>query len=128
VLRRRIIYVQVHKGYFLVRLVGEVEGIRRDCSALSHPRTLAGNFAEIEKKLREIFAEIRTVQMRLRKPIALVHLIPKAEGGYTNIELRAFKDAAESAGASFGWLCDDKYGPLSETQIAEMFSSWSHHW
>jgi hypothetical protein len=37
-----------------------------------------------------------------------------------NIELRAFKEAVESAGVQWGWLCDDKYGPLSDSQIDEV--------
>jgi hypothetical protein len=59
--------------------------------------------------------------MSVLRPHALVHLVPKAEGGYTSIELRAFKEAAEGAGAKMAWMCDDNYGPLTDQQITDAF-------
>jgi hypothetical protein len=122
-LRRKVIYVQVQRGHFIARLIGGGKTVRRDSPALSHPRTLAGDYLQIQEALRGIFKELWVPQMWLRRPFALIHLIPKAEGGYTSIELRAFKEAAEGAGAKMGWLCDDKYGPLSEQQVADVFKS-----
>jgi hypothetical protein len=90
---------------------------------LSHPRTLAGDFHAIHKGLRGILLELSTPMMKVIKPHALVHLVGKVQGGYTNIELRAFKEAVETAGARTGWLCDDKYEPLSDDQISEVLGA-----
>ncbi len=117
--RRKVIYVQVHAGYFIARLIGDSRSVRRECQALAHPRTLAGDFTQIQAALASVFKEFWGPQMWLLKPHALIHLVPKVEGGYTNIELRAFKEAAECAGAKMSWMCTDKYGPLSDEQLAE---------
>lgn len=121
--RRKVIYVQVYSGYFIVRLMGEDRSIRKECAALAHPRTLAGDFNQIQAVLASAFREVWSLQMSVFKPHALIHLVPKVEGGYTNIELRAFKDAAEGAGAKMGWMCTDKYGPLTDQQLSEVFGN-----
>lgn len=121
--RRKVIYIQVHAGHIVASVVGDGRRVRRSCVALSHPRTLAGNFHEIVECLRGAIQELSNLRMRFMKPHVLVHLVPKMEGGYTNIELRAFKEAAVVAGAHMGWLCDDKYGPLSDHQVEEVFAA-----
>lgn len=120
---RKLIYIQVHPGYFIARVHGGGESIRRECAGLSHPRTPAGDFHAIRKQLQVIVRELSTPMMKVIKPHALVHLVQGIDGGYTNIELRAFKEAIESAGAGTGWLCDDKYGPLSDSQISQFLST-----
>jgi hypothetical protein len=80
---RRLIYIQVHPGHFIARLHGDGGSIRRECSGLTHPRTLAGDFFAIQKSLKEIVRELSTPWMRFVRPHALVHLIPSFEGGYT---------------------------------------------
>lgn len=120
---RKLIYIQVHPGHFIARVYGEGESIRRECSGLSHPRTVAGDFHAIRKVLAGLVRELSSPMMKVIKPHALVHFVHKVEGGYTNIELRAFKVAVEAAGARTGWLCDDKYGPLSDSQISGFLSA-----
>jgi len=115
---RKLVYIQVHPGYFVARVLGGPESIRRNCPGLDHPRTLAGDFHAIHEGLRGVIRELSTPLMKVIKPYALVHLVPRFEGGYTNIELRAFKEAVEAAGAHQGFLCDDKYGPLSDSQLS----------
>ena len=75
--RRKLIYVQVHAGHLIASVVGEGRSVRRACSALSHPRTLAGNFSEIVECLRAAFRELSSVHIRLLRPHVLVHLVPK---------------------------------------------------
>ena len=120
-LRRSVIYVQVCPGYFVARLHGDMSSTRVECQALSHPRTLAGDFRGIEVALKGLIKSFWTFRMWFLKPDMLLHFVQKVDGGYTNIELRAFKDAAESAGARMGWLCTDKYGPLTDEQLVEVF-------
>ena len=118
--RRKLIYIQVHPGHFLARVAGEPKSIRKECAGLTHPRTLARDFSSIEAAMKDILNEFQTFQSRILKPHVLVHLIPTFEGGYTQIELRAFREAAVAAGATFPWLLDNKYGPLREDQLSEI--------
>jgi hypothetical protein len=122
---RKIVYVQVYSGYFVGRLMDGSGSIRRECPALAHPRTLAGDFSQIRAALSSVFKELDSRRMGLIKPHVLIHLVPKAEGGYTNVELRAFKDAAEGAGAAMGWLLGDSYGPLTDRQVTEAIGNLS---
>lgn len=122
-LRRKIFYIQVYPGHFMVRLHGQTRSLKRDCVGLEHPRTLAGDFDQIHDALMRAFEALRTPSMRLLRPDALVHLVPKAEGGYTSIELRAFKEAASAAGARRVCMCDDKYGPLNDHQVADVLGA-----
>jgi hypothetical protein len=50
-------------------------------------------------------------------------VLPRFEGGYTDIELRAFREAAEVAGVFHPCLPEDSHGPLSDTQGEEIISS-----
>ena len=122
-LHRKLFYVQVHPGHFLVRIHGETKSVKRECSGLDHPRSLAGDFFQLQQCLTELFRELQTPLMRLIKPDALVHLRPQVEGGYTNIELRAFKELATGAGARSVFLCTDRHGPLSDSQIVEFLNT-----
>ena len=121
-LHRKLVYLKIYKGYFLVRIVGESEEHRFECSGLEHPRTLAGDFEAIEKDFQKAFKNLWSWQMRIIKPKVLVHLIPKQEGGVTPIELRVFREAAAATGqAGFVlMLTGDKYGPLDDEQLREL--------
>ncbi len=48
-----------------------------------------------------------------------MHLPPDAAGGYTNVELRAFKEAAEMAGASFSFMSTFER-PHTDQELAEI--------
>jgi len=121
--RRQVIYVQVYVGYFLARVAGESRTIRRDCAGLIHPRTLFGDYNTIQAAMNDILKEFRTLQTYILKPHVLVHAIPKFEGGYTPIELRAFREVALVAGAGIPWLLDDRQGPLDDQQLSEIFGT-----
>lgn len=122
-IRRKFFYIQAHRGHFHVRIHGEARTVQRACAGLEHPRTLAGDFYLLQKTLAGIFKELRTPAMWFVKPDALVHLMHKAEGGYTNIELRAFREATAAAGGRRVYLCDDKYGPLNDRQLVELVNA-----
>ncbi|MDH5730296.1 MAG: hypothetical protein OEZ58_14965 [Gammaproteobacteria bacterium] len=121
---RRKIYIKVNKGYFLSRLVGGNDDQRFDCDALNHPRTLAGNWKDLEVAISEIILEYCGSIGRVIKPILLIHLIPKFDGGYTTSELAIFKQVGENAGAHICLMCDDKYGPLKNEELRDVFDVW----
>lgn len=117
-LKRPLIYIQVHPGHFIARRVGTGLSVRSDCSGLVHPRTLMGDFEAVHKAFQSALREL-CPWGRLIKPRALVHLPPDVEGGYTNVELRAFKEAAEMAGASFSFMSTFER-PHTDQELAEI--------
>jgi hypothetical protein len=72
---------------------------------------VAGSFTTALRELLPAF--------RLFKPKGLIHLLPPLEGGYTNVELRAFKDAGESAGIGFAFLSTLER-PHTDTELLEV--------
>jgi len=121
---RKGIYIKVYKGYFVARLVGVGADKRFDCAALNHPRTLAGDWQYLEKTISKIILEFCGSIGKLIKPILLVHLIPKFEGGYTTSEFAIFKQVGENAGAHFCFMCGNNYGPLEDKDIKDVFAGW----
>lgn len=93
-----LIYLQVLHGEVLARRVGGAT-LRRSCDALAHPRTLMGDFTAVEACFRALLSELGSQGLLAIAPRVLVHLMPEADGGYTDVELRAFDEAARSAGA-----------------------------
>lgn len=116
--KRPLIYVQVQPGHFTARRVGSDRSIRRECAGLKHPRTLMGDFESVQKAFAAAFQEL-CPWGRLFKPRALVHLPSTCEGGHTNVELRAFKEAAEMAGAVFCFLSTFER-PHTDQELAEI--------
>lgn len=92
---RKLVYVQVHKGYMIARVVGEGQSIQVQCAGLSHPRTLMGDFHAVADGFQSIRRQLDLGPFSFQKPGALIHLVPIYEGDYTNVELRGFREAAE---------------------------------
>ena len=80
-----------------------------------------GNYDEIEKSLSLLIAELRTVHRMWLKPKILVHLLPEFDGGYTDVELRAFREAGSSAGCAESWVLAD-YEIATDEQLATLFN------
>jgi len=97
-LKRPLIYIQVQPGHYIARRVDNGRSIRKECTGLSHPRTLMGDFESVLKSFTAVFKELCPWGW-LFKPRALIHLPTSCEGGYTNVEIRAIKEAALMAGA-----------------------------
>ncbi|WP_166212805.1 hypothetical protein [Cognatiluteimonas telluris] len=116
-LDKPVIYIQVHAGYLAARRMGGPT-IRRECEALSRPRTLMGNFTGIEACFVTALEGLRIGGVFTLSPVVLVHLVPEAAGGDTDVEERAFQEAAATAGAR---RCKVVTGgqPLTEYQVAE---------
>lgn len=77
-----------------------------------------GDFDEAEKSLRKVLEQLGLCRWYRAKPVALVHLVPQVEGGYTNVELRAFREAMLAAGAGEVYLLID-HPPLTAPQLAD---------
>ncbi|WNC72027.1 hypothetical protein RGQ13_18190 [Thalassotalea psychrophila] len=79
----------------------KVLSIRRSSS---HPRSLTGDFFELERDIKKVMQQL-TVR-RWVKANVLICLEGLDEGGYTNVEKRAFKEAVMGAGAMDVYLAE----------------------
>ena len=77
-----------------------------------------GEFVEAEKALRKVLEQLGLRRWYMTKPVAVVHLVPQVVGGYTNVELRAFREAMLAAGAGEVYLLVD-HPPLTAQQLAD---------
>lgn len=92
---RKLVYVQVQKGYMVARIVGDGESIRVQCAGLNHPRTLMGDYHVVADGFQSIRRQLDVGPFSFQKLGALIHLVPTYDGGYTNVEIRGFQEAAE---------------------------------
>jgi hypothetical protein len=115
---RPMIYIQVHRGHFVAKHIGNGKTTRKECAALNHPRTLMGDFNGVQEAFAAAIKEL-VPPVRLLKPKGLIHLVPVYEGGYTNVELRAFKEAGEMSGINFAFLSTiDR--PHTDSEVVEV--------
>ena len=117
---KKLIYIKVYKGYLEARTVGENNERQYPSEGLNHPRSLAGKFAEVESAFRELISSQPKVLFGLVKPKVLVHLVLEAEGGYTELELRFFREAALGGGASQIYLVDNKFPPQPDSELNDV--------
>lgn len=71
-----------------------------------HPRMLSGDFFELEADFKDIVGQL--APKRFAKLNVLITQIGNSEGGYTNIENRAFREAVLSSGVSKVFLSEQK--------------------
>ncbi len=119
-LRSQFIYVKVSCGQAVGTAVSVGTQVMVSSNALAHPRTLMGDFKEVASCFRQLLTQLGHGAWYRRKPWALVHLIPSQDGGYTNVELRAFREAMLEAGCEQVFLLDSREPPLNETQLDEV--------
>ena len=77
-----------------------------------------GDFAAIEACFQAVVRELIAGALIAFKPVLVVHLIPEVTGGYTNVEERAFQEAAAGAGVRSCVVISGR-PPLSDAQVAE---------
>lgn len=117
---KKLIYIKVYRGFIEARTVGENNEKQFRSEGLNHPRSLAGDFTEVEKTLKEAISTQPKVLFGLIKPKVLIHLVPEMEGGYTDLELRFFREAALGGGASEIFLMTDKFGPQHDNELNDV--------
>lgn len=119
-LRPRFVYFQVTKGQATASVEPHVERVIELTKALDHPRTLMGDFPGVEAAFKSLLAKLGLRTWYVRKPVALVHLPEPVAGGYTPVELRAFREAALGAGCSEVWLLDSREPALTPAKLEEV--------
>lgn len=116
---RPFVYIKVSVGSLTAEVVGQANSVTVQCHALAHPRTLMGEFTEVQDAMKSALEQLGLLPWYKRAPISLTHLLPKVEGGYTNVELRAFREAALGAGSAHAYLLKD-HPPLSTSDHSEI--------
>ncbi len=90
---KRHVYYQVTRGQVTATFVEEDKSITKLCSALNHPKTLMGNFMEIEDCFRSIAKELTPRRFLWQEHTAIVHLLESVEGGYMNFQRHPFQSS-----------------------------------
>ncbi len=114
---RNLVYLKVSKGLVQARSFGALRETELVCDALGHPKTMAYDFSAIANCFKKALESQPKKYWGLLKPNVLIHLLPKMEGGYTDVELRFFREAAAEAGSAQTYLLAGDYGPLSDEQL-----------
>jgi len=72
----------------------------------AHPRTLVSDFTVAEQLLKYQLLRVLKPRFWRPSPCVVMHPMGKADGGYTQVERRAFREMALGAGASqvFLWI------------------------
>ena len=72
----------------------------------AHPRTLVSDFTAAEQLLKYQLRRVLKPSIWRPAPCVVMHPIGRSEGGYTQVERRAFREMALGAGASqvFLWI------------------------
>ncbi len=66
----------------------------------AHPRTIISDFTAAEQLLKAFIRQWRPRKLLQPAPWIVIHPLPMAEGGYTQVELRALRELALGAGAA----------------------------
>jgi len=114
-----LIYIKVFKGYLEARTANKNNTQKFYSSGLNHPRSLAGDFPEVEKAFKEAISKQPKIYWGLIRPSVLIHLVPEAEGGYTMLEKKFFREAAFGGGARKIYLLDNSTPPLRDSELNE---------
>jgi rod shape-determining protein MreB len=66
----------------------------------AHPRSLVSDFTVAEQLLKALVRRIRQGSFSLIQPMIVLHPLGSPDGGFTQVEIRAFHEMALGAGAS----------------------------
>jgi rod shape-determining protein MreB len=122
----RHIYLTVHKGKATATNLSNGESAIREMAKAEHPRSIMGSFSEVEAIFTEVIQKVCPNRFLLPAPIVYVHLLDNVEGGYTDVELRAFREAAYGAGAREVYLPSERYTLTRDQLINKRFTNWEH--
>nr|WP_086938565.1 hypothetical protein [Thaumasiovibrio occultus] len=97
--KKHHIYFRVKSGEVELTHIEGGKTVTAACAGLSHPRTLMGDFFDIENCFKTTLQQVLPKSLFTPAPLAVIQLLEAGDGGYTNVEIRAFREAALGAGA-----------------------------
>lgn len=121
-LNKSAIYLEVYEGKVKATELHSDRSIESACSGLNHQRSLMGDFFSVEKCFQDISSQLCPKTFLSTSPVLYIHLFGKNEGGYTNVEVKAFTEAGMGAGASTVKLIDSKRLLNKELLLKGQFS------
>lgn len=83
-----------------------------------HPRSLVADFTAAEQVLRLLVRQATGHSFFAMAPIIFIHPLGEPEGGFTQLEYRAFREMALGAGASRVYLLEGKL--LTDREILQL--------
>lgn len=120
------VYLLVSKGTAKATELKSGDCTEMNLPSASHPRTPMGSFEETEKAFTQLLNKVSPKSFCKPAPVAYVHLIDEAEGGYTDVELRAFKEAVFGAGARNAYMPDSRVQLTREQLLNKQFVEYSN--
>lgn len=121
---KKHVYLLISKGTVKATELTTGAYLEVNLPASAHPRTHMGSFVEIEKAFSQIMKEISAPSFFKPAPVAYVHLIDEVEGGYTDVELKAFMQAVLSAGAREVYMPDSRVQLTKEQLLDKQFDQF----
>lgn len=110
------------------RVAAAVQGARV-VRPFAHPRSMASDFTHADLLLKALVRQVRGRSLLALAPTVVIHPLGSPAGGFTQVEIRAFREMGHSVGASqvFVWtgrvLTDAEVlshsFPLAEGQLDE---------
>lgn len=82
--------------------VNEIKKLKPSIEVLNvfkHPRTLLADFMIAEQVLKYCLRKLMPKSLFATSPVVIFHPLEKDEGGYTQVEIRAFEELCRQAGA-----------------------------
>ncbi|WP_025566111.1 hypothetical protein [Psychromonas sp. SP041] len=116
------LYLEVYDGKVKATELHSERSTESTCSGLTHPRTLMGDFFIVEQCFKKIVTELCPKKRLSTPPILYIHLLDINEGGYTNVECKAFTEAGLGAGGRLVKLIDGKNLMSKDQLLAGQFS------
>lgn len=98
IFNKAMLYLEVRKGNIKATELTSNKTVIRGSDALAHPRSLMGDFLGVASCFKNIVNELCPKTFLSGPTTIFVHLLENSEGGFTNVEIRAFKEAALGAG------------------------------
>ncbi|UPW20336.1 hypothetical protein M0C34_08765 [Agarivorans sp. TSD2052] len=96
--KKAVLYLEVRQGSIKATELNSGKTLTHSSDAFAHPRSLIGDFFAVERCFTSIVNDLAPKTFLSGPTTIVVHLLENAEGGFTNVEVRAFKEAALSAG------------------------------
>jgi len=118
---KKHIYFVISQGRLKATELESGNSLEESLATVVHPRTPIGNFDNLETIFSRAIKELVPKNFFLASPCIYLHLLDEVDGGYTQIEIRAFKEAALGAGAREVHMPDSRTLLTAEQLLAKEF-------
>ena len=108
------------------RAVAASQGARL-VNPFAHPRSMVSDFTAAEQLLKHYVRQAQGRSLLAISPIIVIHPLGDPEGGFMQVERRAFSEMARGAGASQAFVWTGR--PLTDQEVlTRQFPQGDGHW